>query len=305
MSDGAPSASQARIRVGVSGWTYPRWRGDFYPKGLAHRLELAYVAARMSSVEVNGSFYSLQRPSSYTTWAEQTPDTFEIAVKGSRYITHMKQLRDIDVALANFFASGVLALGPKLGPVLWQLPPRMSFDAQRMADFFDRLPRTTGEAAGLARSHDDKVKEGRSLVDAVDELPIRHVLEPRHVSFETDEATELLRATTSAQCGPTRRGSFPSSTPTPAACGMCDCTGTPSYTRATTTTRSWTNGPPGAGVGATWAETSTSSSTTTHEGMRPGTPSGWRSGSAADTAVRAEPRWPDPPGPRSTGRAPP
>ncbi len=209
MSDGAPSASQARIQVGVSGWTYPRWRGDFYPKGLAHRLELAYVAARMSSVEVNGSFYSLQRPSSYTTWAEQTPDTFEIAVKGSRYITHMKQLRDIDVALANFFASGVLALGPKLGPVLWQLPPRMSFDAQRMADFFDRLPRTTGEAAGLARSHDDKVKEGRSLVDAVDERPIRHVLEPRHVSFETDEATELLRRNDIGTVWADAAGKFP------------------------------------------------------------------------------------------------
>jgi len=179
--------------VGVSGWTYPRWRGDFYPKGLAHRLELSYAAARMSSVEVNGSFYSLQRPSSYTTWAERTPDDFEIAVKGSRYITHMKQLRDIDVALANFFASGVLALGAKLGPLLWQLPPTLAFDGQRMADFFDRLPRTTGDAAGLARSHDDKVKEGRSLVEAVDERPVRHVLEARHPSFDTGEATELLR----------------------------------------------------------------------------------------------------------------
>ena len=149
----------------------------------------------MSSVEVNGSFYSLQRPSSYSTWAEQTPDDFEIAVKGSRYITHMKQLRDIDVALANFFASGVLALGPKLGPVLWQLPAdAWRSTPQRLADFFDRLPRSTGEAAGLARSHDDKVKEGRVLIEAVDERPIRHVLEARHPSFDTEEAAELLRA---------------------------------------------------------------------------------------------------------------
>ncbi len=147
----------------------------------------------MTSVEVNGSFYSLQRPTSYRTWVEQTPEDFEIAVKGSRFITHMKQLRDIDVALANFFASGVLALGPKLGPVLWQLPPTLAFDPQRMADFFDRLPRSTGDAAGLARSHDDKVKEGRSLVEAVDERPIRHVLEARHASFDTESAAALLR----------------------------------------------------------------------------------------------------------------
>ena len=209
MSSGSPAVPQPRIRVGVSGWTYPRWRGDFYPKGLAHRLELSYAAARMSSVEVNGSFYSLQRPSSYTTWAEQTPDDFEIAVKGSRFITHMKQLLDIDVALANFFASGVLALGPKLGPVLWQLPPRMSFDAQRLADFFDRLPRTTGEAAGLARSHDDKVKEGRSLTDAVDERPIRHVIEPRHASFGSREAIELLRSNDIGTVWADTAGTFP------------------------------------------------------------------------------------------------
>ena len=195
--------------MGVSGWTYPRWRGDFYPDKLAHRLELAYAAARMSSVEVNGSFYSLQRPSSYTTWAEQTPDDFEIAVKGSRFITHMKQLRDIDVALANFFASGVLALGPKLGPVLWQLPPRLDFDAQQLSDFFDRLPRTTSEAAGLARSHDDKVKEGRSLTEAVDERPIRHVLEARHVSFDTEEATRLLRANDIGTVWADAAGKFP------------------------------------------------------------------------------------------------
>jgi uncharacterized protein YecE (DUF72 family) len=199
----------ARIRVGVSGWTYPRWRGDFYPKGLAHRLELAYAAARMSAVEVNGSFYSLQRPSSYRTWVEQTPDDFEIAVKGSRYITHMKQLRDIDVALANFFASGVLALGSKLGPVLWQLPPTLVFDAQRMVDFFDRLPRSTGDAAGLARSHDDKVKEGRILVDAVDERPIRHVVEARHPSFDTHEAAALLRGNDIGTVWADAAGKFP------------------------------------------------------------------------------------------------
>ncbi|MEP6631033.1 MAG: DUF72 domain-containing protein [Lapillicoccus sp.] len=195
--------------MGISGWTYPRWRGDFYPKGLAHRLELSYAAARMTSVEVNGSFYSLQRPASYRTWVEQTPEDFEIAVKGSRYITHMKQLRDVDVALANFFASGVLALGAKLGPVLWQLPPTLAFDPQRMADFFDRLPRSTTDAAGLAHGHDDKVKEGRILVDAVDERPVRHVLEARHPSFDSGEAAELLRANDIGTVWADAAGKFP------------------------------------------------------------------------------------------------
>ncbi|MCW2759132.1 MAG: hypothetical protein JWO46_2878, partial [Nocardioidaceae bacterium] len=110
------------LRIGISGWTYTGWRGDFYPVGLAHRNELAYAAERMTSIEVNGSFYSLQRPSSYVAWHDQTPRDFVLAVKGGRYITHMKRLRDVEPALANFFASGVLALGAKLGPVLWQLP---------------------------------------------------------------------------------------------------------------------------------------------------------------------------------------
>ena len=162
-----------QIRVGISGWTYARWRGDFYPTGLPHTRELAYAAERMTSVEVNGSFYSLQRPTSYARWRDATPDGFVFAVKGSRFITHMKQLVDIDVALANFWASGVLALGPKLGPVLWQLPARTRFDAARLADFFDRLPRWTSEAAGLARGHDEKVPESRALVDAVDERPVQ------------------------------------------------------------------------------------------------------------------------------------
>ena len=121
----------------------------------------------------------------------------------------MKQLRDVDVALANFFASGVLALGPKLGPVLWQLPPTLAFDPQRMADFFDRLPRSTGDAAGLARSHDDKVKEGRSLTEAVDERPIRHVLEARHPSFDTAEAAALLRESDIGTVWADAAGKFP------------------------------------------------------------------------------------------------
>ena len=122
-----------RIRVGVSGWTYPGWRGDFYPKGLRQRDELAYAAERLTSIEINGSFYSLQRPSSYAAWREQTPDDFVFAVKGGRFITHLKKLAGVETALANFFASGVLALEEKLGPVLWQLPPNLGYDEERLA----------------------------------------------------------------------------------------------------------------------------------------------------------------------------
>ncbi|HYQ34244.1 MAG TPA: DUF72 domain-containing protein [Lapillicoccus sp.] len=198
-----------RVRVGISGWTYASWRGDFYPTGLPHTRELAYAADRMSSVEVNGSFYSLQRPTSYARWRDSTPDDFVFAVKGSRFITHMKRLVDIDVALANFWASGVLALGPKLGPVLWQLPARTRFDGPRLADFFDRLPRSTSEAAGLARGHDEKVPENRALVDAVDERTVHHVLEARHASFATEEAADLLRANDIGTVWADAAGKFP------------------------------------------------------------------------------------------------
>ncbi|ABL81475.1 MULTISPECIES: DUF72 domain-containing protein [unclassified Nocardioides] len=184
------------IRVGISGWSYAGWRGDFYPRGLPQRQELAYAAERMGSVEINGSFYSLQRPTSYAAWREQTPEDFVFAVKGGRYVTHMKRLRDVEGPLANFFASGVLALGPKLGPVLWQLPERLRFDADLLASFFRLLPRTLGEVAALAERHDAKVPEDRALTSVPDGLEaqrVRHALEFRSPSFCTEEAFALLR----------------------------------------------------------------------------------------------------------------
>ena len=184
----------ARVRIGISGWRYAGWRGDFYPTGLRQADELRYAADRMSSVELNGSFYSLQRPSSYRAWREQTPDDFVFAVKGGRFITHMKKLVDVEAPLANFFASGVLALGPKLGPVLWQLPERVAFDAEKLSAFIDLLPRTTTAAAQLAARHDDKLADDRVLTTAESDLPIRHALEPRHTSFDTPDAHALLAA---------------------------------------------------------------------------------------------------------------
>ncbi len=180
------------IRVGISGWTYPGWRGDFYPPGLPHRRELEYAARQLTSIEINGSFYSLQRPSSYLSWREQVPDDFVFAVKGGRFITHLKKLRDVERPLANFYASGVLNLGAALGPMLWQLPATTRFDASVLADFFDLLPRTTTEAARLALRHDDKVSGDRVWSGEVAERPLRHALEPRHPSFATDEALGLL-----------------------------------------------------------------------------------------------------------------
>jgi uncharacterized protein YecE (DUF72 family) len=183
----------AHARIGVSGWRYPSWRGDFYPKGLPQRLELTYAAERMTSIELNGSFYSLQRPSSYAAWRAAVPRDVDFAVKGGRFITHMKALRDVATPLANFFASGVLALGPQLGPVLWQLPERITFDRERLARFFELLPRTTGDAARLAEQHDDKLKEDRILTTCEVDAPVRHALEPRHESFDSQEARSLCQ----------------------------------------------------------------------------------------------------------------
>ena len=178
-------------RSGVSGWGSPSWRGDVYPMGLRQRLELTYAAERMTSIEVNGSFYSLQRPSSYAAWRAAVPSDVVLAVKGGRFITHMKALRDVETPLANFFASGVLALGAQLGPVLWQLPERVRFDRERVRDFLQLLPTSTGEASRLAEKHDDKLKEDRILTTCEVDVRMRHALEPRHDSFDTDEARAL------------------------------------------------------------------------------------------------------------------
>jgi uncharacterized protein YecE (DUF72 family) len=182
-----------RVRIGTSGWVYPPWRGEFYPRGLAHRRELEYLSGQVNSVEINGSFYSLQRPSSYQSWREQTPDDFVFAVKGGRFITHMKRLRDVDAPLANFFASGVLALGDKLGPVLWQLPPTLAFDAAALTGFFDLLPRTTSAAAELAGRHDERLA-GRAWTVTDADRPLRHALEVRHPSFTDPAFPDVLRA---------------------------------------------------------------------------------------------------------------
>ncbi|ONI79571.1 hypothetical protein ALI144C_26770 [Actinosynnema sp. ALI-1.44] len=196
------------IRIGTSGWLYPPWRGVFYPDGLPHRRELEYISRRVDSVEINGSFYSLQRPASYLRWAEQTPDDFVFAVKGGRFITHMKRLRDVEVPLANFFASGVLALEAKLGPVLWQFPGNFPFDEDLFAGFLGMLPRSTAEAADLAAGHDSRL-DGRSWLDVITDRPLRHAFEVRHPSFADPAFSALLRRHEAASVIADTAGKFP------------------------------------------------------------------------------------------------
>lgn len=181
------------IRIGISGWRYARWRGTFYPTGLAQRRELAYAGRCFPSVEINGSFYSLQRPESYQSWHDETPDDFVFAVKGPRFVTHMKRLRDCEQALANFFASGVLRLGEKLGPILWQLPPTLRFDDAVLDAFLSSLPRDTEAALALARKRDTTLMHGRTALSIDRKRPLRHALEMRHPSFCDPSCMKLLR----------------------------------------------------------------------------------------------------------------
>jgi uncharacterized protein YecE (DUF72 family) len=180
------------LRIGISGWRYPPWRGTFYPKDWPQKNELAYASRQVNSIEINGSFYSLQRPSSYQAWYEQTPERFVFSVKAPRFITHIKRLRDVETPLANFFASGVLCLKEKLGPFLWQFPPSFRYDPELLSAFFKLLPRTTLAAATLARRHDDHLKD-RAWLKADRSRRLAHAIEVRHASFKNPEFVALLR----------------------------------------------------------------------------------------------------------------
>jgi uncharacterized protein YecE (DUF72 family) len=189
----------ARARIGTSGFSYPSWRGRFFPKGLPHGRELAYLAERLPTIEVNGTFYSLTRPSTCARWRAEVPADFTFAIKGSRYITHMRKLANFRAPLANFLASGILRLGAQLGPILWQLPPQLVFSPERAAavftPFFAALPRDVAAAERWARRHDARTS-GRAALTAPDgrHHRLRHALEIRHESWLTDPALRLLEA---------------------------------------------------------------------------------------------------------------
>ncbi|MGE5608952.1 MAG: DUF72 domain-containing protein [Bacillota bacterium] len=163
----------------------------FYPKGLRQARELEYASRQFNSIEINASFYRLQTAGSYQTWYAQTPTEFLFAVKGGRFITHMKKLREVEQPLANFFASGVLLLKEKLGPILWQFPPNLGFDEQRFDAFFQLLPKDTRQAALLARHHNQKVTEPITQTDT--QRPLRYAVEIRHDTYLTPAFVRLLR----------------------------------------------------------------------------------------------------------------
>jgi uncharacterized protein YecE (DUF72 family) len=182
----------ATTRIGISGWRYKPWRKVFYPERWPQARELEFAAQHFRSIELNGSFYSLQRPEYYAEWYAQTPKHFVFALKGGRFITHMKKLRAVNEALANFLASGVLALREKLGPILWQFPENMPADLERFAEFFERLPRDTEQAAKLARDHAPRLR-GRALTKTDENRRLRHAVEIRNPECATPEFIALLR----------------------------------------------------------------------------------------------------------------
>jgi uncharacterized protein YecE (DUF72 family) len=184
--------SRGRVFVGVSGWSYDSWQGPYYPTGLPKARRLEHVGATLDSVEINGSFYSLQKPESYEKWAAAVPDGFLFAVKGSRFVSHNKKLKDARVPLANFFANGLLRLEEKLGPILWQLPDGLRLAPERVAGFCDLLPRDTEEASRLAAEHDERVA-GKASFAVERRRRMRHALEVRDPRMLDDDLVRVLR----------------------------------------------------------------------------------------------------------------
>jgi uncharacterized protein YecE (DUF72 family) len=184
--------SSGEIRIGIAGWVFEPWRGEFYPKGLVRKNELAHASSKLGVIEINSTFRAYQRPASFIKWAAETPEDFRFSVKGHQLITHILKLANVEPALANFFASGPLALGKRLGPFVWQLPPSVKFDAARLEDFLALLPQTPEAAAALARKHDDRLKHG-SHVESDGVTTVRHAIEVRHESFRAPAFLDLLR----------------------------------------------------------------------------------------------------------------
>ena len=180
------------VSVGISGWRYPPWRGVFYPPGLPQYRELEFASRALPTIEINGTFYSLQTPQSFQHWYDETPLGFIFSVKGPRYITHIRRLREITAPLANFFASGLFNLREKLGPILWQFPPSFRFDAEIMKRFLELLPQDTEQALSLARRRERRmVGRVRLAIDAP--RAMRHAVEIRHESFIDESFVQMLR----------------------------------------------------------------------------------------------------------------
>jgi uncharacterized protein YecE (DUF72 family) len=183
----------ARAYIGISGYDYRGWRGTFYPDDIPRTAWLGFASRIYDSIELNGTFYSLKNPTVFARWAAAVPDDgFVFAIKGGRFITHNLKLRNCDAAMGNFFASGVLALGEKTGPFLWQLPASYGFDAERMDTFMRALPRDSIDAQAVARRHDHRLRRG-VLTRTRQRIPYRHAFEVRHPSYFCEEFYTLLR----------------------------------------------------------------------------------------------------------------
>lgn len=172
------------VRTGTAGWVFAPWRGSFFPQGLVQKKELAYASSRLGSIEINATFRANQKPESFQKWAGETPEHFIFSIKGPQLVTHIKRLKNCEAELANFLASGPLALGTKLGPFIWQLPPNLSFDASVIEDFLALLPRTPEQYVALASKADGRLKT-EPFLEAAGVGPIRHAMELRHPSFDS------------------------------------------------------------------------------------------------------------------------
>lgn len=180
------------IFVGMAGWSFDGWRGTFYPEGLKQKDELIYASRRVRSIEINGTFYSLFKPTSYFSWYEQTPADFNFSIKGPKYITHERRLKEFETPLNNFLASGILALGEKLGCILWQFPPTMPFLPERFEPFFAALPHDMETAARMGAGHSDWLN-GRTFLEPKGNHRLRHAVEGRHESFKDPAFVEMAR----------------------------------------------------------------------------------------------------------------
>lgn len=178
----------ARLRIGISGWSYRPWRKVFYPADLPADSELNFASRRFNTIELNASFYRLQTPQSYREWRQRTPPGFVFAVKAPRFLTHVKRLKDLQEPFSVFLASGPLALGTKLGPLLWQLPPNFRYDRERIQTFMANLPRSGADALAIAKRH-AKIETS----EAFKRQRLRHALEVRHESFQDEDFIRLAR----------------------------------------------------------------------------------------------------------------
>ena len=197
----ASSATSGRIRIGVSGWRYAGWRATYYPKGLAQKDELAYMAAKMDSIEINGTFYSLQWPESFVRWADATPEDFVFAVKGGRFVTHMKRLRESPPRSRTSSPPACCASGPSSARSYGN-SHRISALTPSASELRGQLPHDTADGRRLARRHDCAYRDAPD--GAPTKMRLRHAMEIRHESFAMPEFIRILRRTSGARCTPTR-----------------------------------------------------------------------------------------------------